>query len=40
MDKVDAEGRPLSANVPASTLYHLVVAFAELDRVTGGVEGA
>jgi len=36
MDRVDAVGRPLAANVPASTLYHLVVAFAELDRIAGG----
>ena len=40
IDRVDAEGRPHSANVPASTLYHLFVAFAELDRVAGGLEGA
>ena len=36
MDKVDAAGAPAATDVPASTLYHLVLAFAELDRVAGG----
>jgi len=32
IDHFDAEGRPTSANVPASTLYHVFLAFAELLR--------
>lgn len=31
-DCFDAEGRPLSERVPASTLYHLILAFAETVR--------
>ena len=30
MDQFDAEGRGMTAKVPASTLYHVVVAFREL----------
>jgi mannose/cellobiose epimerase-like protein (N-acyl-D-glucosamine 2-epimerase family) len=30
MDQFDAEGRGVTPNVPASTLYHVVVAFREL----------
>jgi mannose/cellobiose epimerase-like protein (N-acyl-D-glucosamine 2-epimerase family) len=33
MDHVDAEGQPLVAMMPASTLYHLFCAFAEAARV-------
>ena len=33
MDRVDATGAPLAASVPASTFYHLFLAFAELHRV-------
>ena len=29
-DQFDAAGRGLTAKVPASTLYHIVVAFREL----------
>jgi len=32
IDHFDAEGRPTSSNVPASTLYHVFLAFAELLR--------
>ncbi|HMN84846.1 MAG TPA: AGE family epimerase/isomerase [Bauldia sp.] len=35
IDKVDHLGRPVAANVPASTLYHLAVAVAALERVAG-----
>ena len=35
MDKVDANGAPLATSVPASTFYHLFLAFAELHRVAG-----
>lgn len=33
MDKVAADGAPLSTSVPASSFYHLFLAFAELHRV-------
>lgn len=32
MDRLDAEGRPAADFMPASTLYHLLGAVAELDR--------
>jgi mannose-6-phosphate isomerase len=32
IDRIDAEGRPLLDYVPASTLYHLMLAIAEADR--------
>lgn len=32
IDRVDASGRPLVDYVPASTLYHLMLAIAEADR--------
>ena len=32
MDRLDAEGRPATDFMPASTLYHLLGAVAELDR--------
>lgn len=35
IDRVDADGRSLSRDIPASTLYHLVFAVAEADRVFG-----
>lgn len=39
-DKLDEEGRPISANVPASTFYHLLCAIDELERVSeGGLKG-
>ena len=31
MDRLDAEGRPAADFIPASTLYHLLGAVAELD---------
>ena len=34
-DAVDAEGRPLAASTPASTLYHVFLAFAEALRASG-----
>jgi mannose-6-phosphate isomerase len=34
-DQYDGSGKPMSQNVPASTLYHLFVAAAEADRVIG-----
>ncbi len=37
IDQFDGSGQPCAANVPASTLYHLVVAFEELLRVAGRV---
>ncbi len=33
VDAFDAEGRPLSGNAPASSLYHLFLAFAEVLRL-------
>lgn len=32
IDRIDAEGRPASADMPASTLYHLALAIAEAER--------
>ena len=34
-DQFDAAGHPCAPTVPASTLYHLVVAFEELLRIAG-----
>lgn len=43
MDCFDAEGRPLADHIPASILYHVFLAFAELlrleDRIIGGGDG-
>lgn len=33
IDVFDGEGRPAASTMPASTLYHIYVAFAELDRL-------
>ena len=33
IDQFDADGKPVAGNVPASTLYHILLAFAELLRV-------
>ena len=35
IDQFDGSGHACAANVPASTFYHLVVAFEELLRVAG-----
>jgi mannose/cellobiose epimerase-like protein (N-acyl-D-glucosamine 2-epimerase family) len=35
IDLVDADGKPVSGNAPASTLYHVFLAFAEILRVSG-----
>ena len=35
MDMFDEEGRPAAQTVPASTLYHVFLAFAEVLRVSG-----
>ncbi len=37
-DQVDETGRGLARDVPASTLYHLFLGFAELLRVAGAAE--
>jgi mannose/cellobiose epimerase-like protein (N-acyl-D-glucosamine 2-epimerase family) len=37
-DQFDASGRALARDVPASTLYHLFLGFAELLRVAGAAE--
>jgi mannose/cellobiose epimerase-like protein (N-acyl-D-glucosamine 2-epimerase family) len=37
-DQVDAGGRPLDQPIPASTLYHLFLAFAELFRLQPLIE--
>lgn len=37
VDRVDASDRPLSNDVPASSLYHLMLAIAECERVFGRV---
>jgi mannose/cellobiose epimerase-like protein (N-acyl-D-glucosamine 2-epimerase family) len=36
-DQFDAAGQGLTKQVPASTLYHVFLAFAELLRVGGGL---
>lgn len=36
LDRIDAHGQPAADAVPASTLYHIVLAFAELIRVAEG----
>jgi mannose/cellobiose epimerase-like protein (N-acyl-D-glucosamine 2-epimerase family) len=33
IDQFDADGRPISPNIPSSILYHLLVAFSELLRL-------
>ena len=35
IDAFDAEGRPQSQMIPASTLYHVFLAFAEVLRISG-----
>jgi len=35
IDAFDAEGRPQSQTIPASTLYHVFLAFAEVLRISG-----
>jgi N-acylglucosamine 2-epimerase/mannose-6-phosphate isomerase len=35
IDAFDAEGRPVSQTIPASTLYHVFLAFAEVLRISG-----
>ncbi|MEX0644822.1 MAG: hypothetical protein WD076_05900, partial [Parvularculaceae bacterium] len=35
IDAFDEGGRPLSTTIPASTLYHVFLAFAEVMRVGG-----
>jgi mannose/cellobiose epimerase-like protein (N-acyl-D-glucosamine 2-epimerase family) len=35
IDAFDVDGKPLSQTVPASTLYHLFLAFAEVLRISG-----
>jgi N-acylglucosamine 2-epimerase/mannose-6-phosphate isomerase len=35
IDAFDPEGRPLSKTIPASSLYHVLLAFAEVMRVGG-----
>jgi len=36
IDHIDADGAPLVSFMPASTLYHVMLAAAEADRVWGG----
>lgn len=36
IDRIDAQGKPLVAYVPSTTLYHIFLAVAEADRVFGG----
>lgn len=38
MDQFDAEGRPIADHIPASILYHLILAFAELLRLRDRIE--
>jgi N-acylglucosamine 2-epimerase/mannose-6-phosphate isomerase len=40
MDQFAADGTPLSTTIPASTFYHLCIAFAEMLRVEDQVEQA
>jgi N-acylglucosamine 2-epimerase/mannose-6-phosphate isomerase len=35
IDLVDASGKPVPGNAPASSLYHVLLAFAEVLRVSG-----
>lgn len=35
IDQIDSEGKPLTSHAPASTFYHLFVAFSELARIAG-----
>ena len=35
VDQIEAGGRPVAGNVPASTFYHILLAFAEVLRVSG-----
>jgi len=35
IDAFDAGGRPIVKTIPASTLYHVFLAFAEVLRVSG-----
>ncbi|MGE0408941.1 MAG: AGE family epimerase/isomerase [Amphiplicatus sp.] len=37
IDAFDGDGRPVSATIPASTLYHVLLAFAEMLRVAGKI---
>lgn len=39
LDQVDEEGHAMAPHAPASTLYHLFVAFSELARIAG-IEGS
>ncbi|HEY0331857.1 MAG TPA: AGE family epimerase/isomerase [Rhodopseudomonas sp.] len=36
IDRIDGAGKPMLEDVPASTLYHVVFAIAEAERVFGG----
>jgi N-acylglucosamine 2-epimerase/mannose-6-phosphate isomerase len=38
IDQVDADGAPRADRIPASTLYHLFIAFTEMLRVEGLVD--
>lgn len=40
IDHIDADGKPLVADMPASTLYHVFLALAEAHRVWGGAAEA
>jgi N-acylglucosamine 2-epimerase/mannose-6-phosphate isomerase len=40
IDQFDAAGRPTADKVPSSTLYHLMIAFAEMLRVEDAVSAA
>ncbi|MBN8963856.1 MAG: AGE family epimerase/isomerase [Rhizobiales bacterium] len=39
IDHIDAGGKPMTSFMPASTLYHIMLATAEVDRVWGVVGG-
>ena len=34
-DQIDADRQPVSTSIPASSLYHIMVAFTEWERLTG-----
>lgn len=40
MDRIDAQRQPATDHVPASTLYHLMIAFAEMLRIAPEVDDA
>jgi hypothetical protein len=40
MDQFDAAGKPLATHIPATTLYHVLGAIVEAERVLGRTPAA